>query len=271
LAPEQFFETEDLRQIAVRVAGEAAGLLRDEACTNISRLSRVIRGETTQVDLEVEDYIIDLLRRELGQVRIVTEEQGVVGEGPVTAVVDPLDGSKNYLNCIPWASVSIALLESGGTLRDVKAGAVAPIFYGDVISFGRGRGCFLGAARLEKPSNPSRFIYVYIEHPEAAHRLAEVIGGLGRGYKIRSLGSAALEIAYTGIGRGTLFLDLRSKLRNVDIAAAMGITLECGGEVLGANGEPLNIGTGQVEKAGTVIAVPNASLASRVAKILTGN
>ena len=98
------YEPRDLRVIAVKIAGETAGLLRDLACSDTT-LSNIIKGETAKIDVIAEDYIISALREELGDLMIVTEEKGVLGGGSLTAIVDPLDGSKNYLNCIWWSSV----------------------------------------------------------------------------------------------------------------------------------------------------------------------
>jgi len=256
---EEAVDTLDLRRVAARIAAEAAAYLRDMACSG-SELSKNMGGETVLVDIMAEDYIIGALREELGEVRIVTEERGVIGKGPLTAIVDPLDGSKNYLNCIPWASVSIAIVPTGKPMSSAVAGAVAPIFHGRPVSFARGHGCFLGEERAAALSPPERFIFVYIDHPEAAQRIAGVVRSLGGGYKIRSLGSAALELAYTGIGRGTAFIDFRSKLRNVDVAASIGVIRECGGAVINDRGENVDGGTERVERVGNIIAVPSPAI-----------
>ncbi|MCE4628079.1 MAG: hypothetical protein F7C34_02890, partial [Desulfurococcales archaeon] len=259
--------TEELRKIITRIASETAAYLRDVACTE-PELSRSVGGETVVADIVAEDYIIGALREELGPVRIVTEERGVLGSGDLTIVVDPLDGSKNYLNCISWASVSIAAVPTGGTIAQGLAGVVAPIFYGDPISFARGRGCFRGNAPLTPLRPPEKFVYVYIDHPDAARKVAALVASLGGGYKVRSLGSAALEIAYTGIGRGTAFVDLRSKLRNVDIAAATGIVRECGGVVIDERGNEVNTPVDRVVSAGNIIAIPGRRIAREIARAL---
>ncbi|MCE4624761.1 MAG: hypothetical protein F7C35_02710 [Desulfurococcales archaeon] len=248
-------DLEELRRVAYRIAGEAAAYLRDLACSDES-LAKSLGGETVLADAIAEDYIISALHEELGQVRVVTEEKGVVGKGDITAVVDPLDGSKNYLNCIPWASVSIAFAPTGGTLNDVLAGAVAPIFYGDIISFARGGGCRIGHYRIREKGEPQKYVFVYIDHPEAAELVARTIALLGGGYKVRSLGSAALELAYTGLRRATMFLDLRSKLRNVDVAAAFGIIRECGGFVRVIEGREQDISIDRVVRVGNILATP---------------
>jgi len=247
-------EPQEYRRILARIAGEAAGLLRDLSCSE--EYTTRVSGETIRADLEAESYIIDALRSEGLGGRVVTEERGIVslgGEGP-TFIVDPLDGSTNYSDCIPWSSVSIAVAPPGASgLREVEAGAVAPIFWGSTLSFARRGGCYVGEERVEPRRPPSNVIFVYVEHPEAAMGLARVTRELG-GLKVRSLGSAALELAYTSLGRARLFLDLRSRLRNVDVAAAMGMLLECGGVIVGGQGEPLDSRLEGVERVGTVIA-----------------
>jgi myo-inositol-1(or 4)-monophosphatase len=264
-------EAREYRRILVRIAGEAAGLLRDLSCSEeyTSRVS----GETIRADLESESYIIDALKSEGLGGRVVTEERGTVslgGEGPIF-IVDPLDGSTNYGECIPWSSVSIAVAPPGATsLREVEAGAIAPVFWGPPMSFARGEGCYVGGERVEPRRPASNLIFVYVEHPEAAMGLARVTKELG-GLKVRSLGSAALELAYTSLGRARLFLDLRSRLRNVDVAAAMGMLLECGGSIVGGRGEPLDSGLGGVERVGTVIASLDEASIRRVLDILGGS
>ena len=262
------YDPEDIRRALLRVAGEAAAYLRGLACSG-EDLARPIRGETVLVDVMAEEFIIGALRAELGRIRVVSEERGSEGSGDLTIIIDPLDGSRNYLNCIPWASVSLAAAPTGSSLRGVIAGVVAPIFYGHPLSFARGKGCFEGMSSITPRSPPSRFLMVYIDHPEAAESVAKVVSSLGGGYKIRSLGSAALEVAYTGIGRAAMFVDLRSKLRNVDLAAAAGIVRECGGEVLSPSGEPIDTGLSDVERAGNVIAVPEPSMWEAVGSVLS--
>ncbi len=228
-------ESEELRRILVKVSGEAAGLLRDIACT--TEASTRVGEETFKADLISEEYIMDALKREGINGRFVSEERGViVDKGDYTILIDPLDGSRNYANCIPWSSVSIAIADSKGrSLADVIAGVVTPVFYGDPVSFSS-NGCYMGATRISPPQESEKFIYVYVEHPEAAVLLAEIIGILGRGFKVRSLGSAALEITYVSIGRGKAFIDLRPKLRNIDVAAAIGLARTCGGKTTGPGG-----------------------------------
>ncbi len=260
----------EARKLLVRVAGEAAALLRDYACTE--RFTERLGGERIRADVESESYIIDSLRAEGFRGVVVSEESGRVELGSRdggVVLVDPLDGSSNYGNCIPWAAVSLAYAPPGSVgVRGVSAGVVYPVFFGDPISFGGGR-CFLGGTLVGPKSPPARMLFVYMESSEAVEAVARVFHELGRP-KVRSLGSAALEMAYAALGRAVAFIDVRSRLRNVDVAAALGLTLACGGEALRPGGDPLDVGLEMVEGVGAVISSSTAETAARIAGLLGG-
>jgi len=242
-----------LRRLALQVSGEAAGLLRDMACTR--RAGERIEGDTIRADIVSEDYIIDVLRAEGFRGAVVTEEKGTLrlGDDDLVVLIDPLDGSRNYSNCIPWASVSVAFARpANGVIGpgDVIAGAVTPVFYGDPLSFDSH--CYLGETPWERLEE-ARFLYVYIEEPEAARGIARIIEHLGGGYKVRSLGSAALEIAYVGLGRGAAYIDLRPKIRNVDVAAATGFASRCGVGSYRLDGSLLKFPLDRVQRLGPIV------------------
>ncbi|MCE4611797.1 MAG: hypothetical protein F7B17_07505 [Desulfurococcales archaeon] len=260
---------EELRRIALKASSEAAALLRDLACDD--KYTAKVKGETIRADIESESYLVDLLRREVGGgLAVVSEERGLDGkpEGLV-AIIDPLDGSTNYSSCIPWASVSVAFAKKGSSGWELVAGAVAPVFWGYPLSFLRGGGCFEGEARARRKEHPPRVLSVYVERSQAASTVLRVLEELGEGYKVRSLGSSALEISYVGLGRIAGFMDFRGRLRNVDIAAAIGVVMECGGEVFGDDGLPLKIPVEEgVVRLGTVVAASDAKVAAAARKAL---
>ena len=84
--------------------------------------------ETTAVDAAAEKAILERLASIEGTT-IVSEEIGILGNGPTRIVVDPIDGSLNAKRGIPFFSVSIAVAE-GDTMADV--------FFGYVYDFGSG-------------------------------------------------------------------------------------------------------------------------------------
>ena len=244
-------DPEALRELALEVAGKAAERLRAEACTESARL---LRGETIGADLESERLIVEALRSSGLSFRVVSEESGVIGAGDYTFVVDPLDGSVNYEHCIPWSSISVAVAPPGSSrLSDVVAGAVVPVFGGRPLSFARGSGCYEGDSRAPAPPvSLPKVLFVYVESPDEVGPIASLMGAV-RGLKVRSLGSAALEISYAGLGRAYAFVDLRAKLRNVDVAAAVGLARECGAAVVDRGGAPVDGPIDRVAVVGDVI------------------
>ncbi len=218
----------EIYKAVYKVAGEAAGLVRERFWDDSSR--EMIGEDTMRIDLESEQYIIDALRVEGVSGIFIGEETGVTEyPGSYKVVIDPLDGSRNYKRGIPWFSISIAVVPRNGSLRDVVAGVVYPPIGMDPIGFARGDGCYKGLRRIE-PRSGSEYVFVYVDNPEAYRLMGEGFHRL-KGMVVRSMGSAALEISLTGIGVGYAFIDLRAKLRVVDVAAAAGVVWECGGTV----------------------------------------
>jgi myo-inositol-1(or 4)-monophosphatase len=267
-------ELEDLRRMLVRVAGEAAAFLRDRL--GVGELLEVVTvhsydsDEGMRVDVESERNILDLLKAEGFRGVFVGEETGTVrlGGDNLIAVADPLDGSKNYASMVPWCAVSIALAlpERGNsaTLEDVVAGAVAPVFQWPVLSFARGLGAFEGASRVVA-SGASRLVMAYVERPEqvkAVHAYLQLAGGRRA---IRALGSASLEIAWTGMGRAEAFIDVRGKLRTVDVAAALWFAREAGAYAAVENGSAR---LDRVERVGSVVVASTSEAWERLEKAL---
>ncbi|MFP3312419.1 MAG: inositol monophosphatase family protein [Acidilobus sp.] len=259
-------EIEDLRSLVVKVAEDAARMLREEWCSDSTMR---VRGETIRADLEAERAIYEDLRSEGLSFRMVSEESGTMGDGEYTFIVDPLDGSLNYENCIPWCSVSVAVIPPGGkSISDAVAGAVAPIGFGNTISFGRGKGCFEGSESVRPKAEGSNLVFVYVERPEETTRVARVFT-YSPNIKVRSLGSSALEISTVGLGRGLAFIDLRGKLRNVDVAAAIGIARECGSVAVNLSGQDVGGAIDRVAVVGDVIVVRREAAAGLL-KVLSG-
>ena len=226
-----------------RVAGEAAAYLRDrfglEELLYVVGQHRHDDDEGMRIDIESERNILELLRAEGFRGLFLGEESGLVklGDDPWIVVADPLDGSKNYAGLVPWNAVSLALapVQRGREPRllDVVAGAVAPVTQWPVLSFARGRGAYEGGARVEaRPRREPRLVLAYVEKPEQAKVVYEYLRLCnGKKRSVRALGSASLEITWAGLGRAEVFIDVRGRLRVVDVAAAVWIAREAGAQV----------------------------------------
>ena len=262
------YEYDELRAIAYKVSSEAAALLRDNLCD--PSMAEKVRGETTRADKASEEYIVEALMREGLDATIVSEEMGIRRGSNLVALVDPLDGSINYVNCIPWASVSIAfgLASNDEGEGSIVAGSVAPIFNEAPLSFALGKGCYKGAVRVEEPfKSGSEIIAIYVDNKDVAELLSRA--SFLQEYKLRSLGSASLELSYVGLGLIDAFLDLRARLRNIDVAAAHGIVKECGGKVVDHEGREITVPLMPVKKLGKIIASRNEALLRKILSSLS--
>ncbi|ABU81526.1 inositol monophosphatase family protein [Ignicoccus hospitalis] len=207
------------RKLALKVAERARDFLRskflDESYLKVVEEHK--SDVSRKIDLEVEDLIIKTLREEGFKGGIVTEEKGVVGEGPPYAVVDPLDGSLNYAVGSPHWAVSVAIAE-GEDFSTLVASAVCPGF---------GHPCYSASDKAYSgegeviPGAPEKVLVFYGE-PEDERQskyLVELRKLLGRP-KVRVPGAIALDMVNVARGKLLALVDVRNKIRNVDVAGA---------------------------------------------------
>lgn len=240
-------ELEDLIAIA-REAGEA--LARDFGKKELSEVVGVgdSGDETIRADRLSEDIV---LRRfeEIGNIEILSEEAGrvVFGKPKDRVVLDPLDGSSNYMRGIPIFSVS-AEVRSVPSNEPAMAVIYEPMsrraFWAE-----RGRGAFLDGSRIqtnrERPFKECLFD-MDLHTAGDEQRFVKFVDAFRRfGFSLksfRSLGSCANSLAYTA--RGTLdgFLDFSKNSRMVDVAAGLMILQEAGGTATDIQGRPVEEG-----------------------------
>ncbi|KZC43244.1 inositol monophosphatase, partial [Rhodanobacter sp. FW510-R12] len=157
----------------------------------------------SEVDKLAEAEIIKELRRAYPDHAILAEESGAIGKGPLTWVIDPLDGTHNYLRGIPHFSVSIALLEKGVPIHAVVFDPLRDELY----TASKGDGAYINDRRMRvsKRENlggamiATGFPFRQREHLAAQLDMTRAI--LGQAEDIRRSGSAALDLAYTAAGR----------------------------------------------------------------------
>ncbi len=270
----------DLREIALKTAGETAGLLRDYR-EEKEALTKIEEGkDTIKADKIAEDYIIDTLVYEGFHGLIVSEEIGVkeIGKDEIIAIIDPLDGSRNYIHGITWCAISIAFAKKRkkSTINDIIAGVVQPIYSPYPFSFYKDGGVYWGNSTITREkvitnltARKDIMYAVYEDEPKALEVITTIYQEkLRKGVKpkIRSLGSASLEITYTSLGFFNAFIDSRSKLRIVDIAASIGILKELGGYYSKIDSKPLSPPLDRIEPIGSLV----ASLDKNEVETITG-
>jgi myo-inositol-1(or 4)-monophosphatase len=185
----------------------------------------------TRLDLESEQLIRDLLATARPDDEVLGEERGSRGgSGRVRWVVDPLDGSVNYLFGIPAWSVSVAAQVDGATV----VGVVAVPEWGRTYWATRGGGAYRDGARLRVSDQTDLGLalvatgFAY----DAGHRAvqAAALGRLlGRVRDVRRLGSAALDLCL--LAEGAVDAYFERGLNEWDYAAGALIAAEAGAAV----------------------------------------
>ena len=155
-------------------------------------------------------------------------------------IVDPLDGTTNYVHGMHHFCVSVALERNG----EVQAGAVFDPYSGECFTAQRGGGAFVNGQRLatSATSDLSRALVAVSFPPrvtaESVH-IREFVQCLLQARSIRRMGSAALNLCYLAAGRLDAFW-----ARNIqawDVAAGILLVQEAGGTVTGLDGGPFSL------------------------------
>jgi len=196
------------------------------------------RDLVTEFDLAVERRVIERIRAAWPDHGILGEEGGVqAGSSPYRWIVDPLDGTTNYVHGHPMYCVSIALEDGDGLL----AGVVYAPELNELFSARRGAGASLN---LERPLrvSPETDLRHGLLASGFAYRQGELrnsnldnwsrLSLVSRG--LRRCGSAALDLAYVAAGRYEGFWELH--LSPWDVAAGALLVREAGGRVTDGHG-----------------------------------
>lgn len=201
----------------------------------------------SQADRKAEDVIFTELSRARPGYAFLMEERGAVpGEDDQHRwLVDPLDGTTNFLHGIPLFSVSIALERQG----QLVAGVIYNPAMDELYTAERGGGAYLNDRRLRVAARNRLSDAVvgcgvpHLGRGHHGHFLIELRNVMGEVAGIRRMGSAALDLAYVAAGRMDGFWE--SNLSAWDIAAGILMVREAGGFVsdLGGGQDMLSDGT----------------------------
>lgn len=230
---------------ARRAAAEAAALI---ARTPLDGVREKSPGDlVTAVDAAAERAIVESLRASFPGDAIVAEESASTAAASGRRwVVDPLDGTTNFVHGHPFVCVSIALVDDEGP----RVGVVHAPVLGEIFTAARGQGAWLDdrPIRVSATEQP-RAALIATGFPFKAGKgeprayMALVADLLGECRDVRRAGSAALDLAYVACGRMDAFFE--PGLAAWDIAAGMLLVREAGGHVGGWPGDsapPLETG-----------------------------
>ncbi|GAA2722854.1 inositol monophosphatase family protein [Cellulomonas aerilata] len=233
----------DLAAFLARAAGQLVREGRpdrvDVAATKSSPVDVV-----TERDLAAEALLRSLIARHRPDDAILGEEEGHSGgTSGLTWVLDPIDGTVNYLYGIPAYAVSVAVVAGGRVPEEwtAVAGAVHSVPEGRTWTAGRGQGAFVdgrplhvAAARpLAQSLVGTGFAYTNPRRAEQGRLVAELLPLIR---DIRRIGSAALDLC--SVATGTLDLYYERGLKPWDVAAGALVAAEAGAVVTGLHGAP---------------------------------
>ena len=230
-------DTKTLTEICTesrRVVQQAADFIRSNRFTvTVEDISEKGRNSLVSfVDRQSEDLLVSGLSGLLPHAGFITEEEMVEqSDGGLVWIIDPLDGTTNFLHNIPCYSVSVALFDGHRLLMGIVHDAAT----GEVFHAVSGGGAFLNDTVL-KVTDRADFHDILVgtgfpyktEHTTDGHfeALKQVLHST-RG--IRRLGSAAIDLCYVACGRFGAFYE--NTLNSYDIAAGALIVKEAGGFV----------------------------------------
>lgn len=267
-APDQAVEQgKHLERLAVEIARDTAALaleVREQAVARPAELDT--KSSATDVVTEGDRACEALIRERLADARpddlVLGEEGGSTGEprpGQVRWVVDPIDGTVNYLHGLPWFAVSLGVEVDG----HVVAGAVVEPVSGRVWSAARGHGARRdGTLLVASPQTDlalavvgTGLAYDPVRRARQAAVLARIAGSVG---DVRRCGSASLDLCAVAAGWVDAFYE--HGLNPWDVSAGGLIAREAGAVVRlpGADGDGL--GREATLAAGPALAAPLTAL-----------
>jgi myo-inositol-1(or 4)-monophosphatase len=216
----------------IEIANRAGMFLLDHR-DKVTSIEYDRRDVKTDADRRAEDLILNDLRK-LADFPMLSEERGIVESQGVSSdyvwLVDPLDGTMNYVRGIPDSCVSIALWRA-----DVPVFGVIYSFHNNEMFSGVvGEGAWLSGQPIHvSETEDAKSAILLTGFPVGGEfdeqSVERFVRHVARFRKIRMIGSAALSLAYVAAGRGDAYYERH--IRTWDIAAGLAIVLAAGGRM----------------------------------------
>jgi myo-inositol-1(or 4)-monophosphatase len=244
--------THPVLNVAIEAAHAAGNIMRRQMqhvdAIPVERKAR--HDYVSEVDKACEAEIVREISRYYPDHAFLCEEGGETGDSEYIWVIDPLDGTSNYLHGIPHFAVSIAQQVKGRTEHAVVYDPIRD----ELFTASKGSGAFLNNKRirvsarngLEGAVLATAFPFRKREHLQAYAKVFQAV--FSKVEDFRRAGTASLDLAWVAAGRMDGYFEVA--LKPWDVAAGTLIVREAGGVVMDFDGHDA------VENSGSIIAAP---------------
>lgn len=217
---------------------EAGELLCSYFSKTVTRNYKPDGSFATQADIESEQLLIERLKPLVPGAGFFAEESGVVKGNEYSWVIDPLDGTTNFAQGLPYFCTSIALTKNDEPI----AGFIFQPVLKEFFYATKGGGAFLNGEPLQvsqRTKLQESLVMFALPYEDHSNYLSSVCYLEKHAYTTRTMGAAALDQAYCAAGRSdvVLFCDLSWW----DVAAGMLLIQEAQGVVSEFDGKPVGL------------------------------
>ncbi|XP_043475395.1 inositol-phosphate phosphatase-like [Leptopilina heterotoma] len=263
-------DIEEYFEIAKELTLKAGEVIKTAFNTEKSfQLKTRINDLITEYDKRVEDILIGELSKKFPNHKFIGEES--VDEIPEltndpTWIIDPIDGTTNFVHSYPESCISLALTIS----KELVIGIIYNPVNGDLYTAQKNKGSFLNGNKIKTSSTTELTTSLVSTDPGLFHEglknrdlYVERLKAFATStHGIRSNGSAALTLAY--VARGIVDIYQMQLLKPWDVAAGTLILQEAGGVITDQKGQPFNIMQSQLG----LLATSNHQLHEKTIKLI---
>lgn len=230
---------EKITQKVIEVAKEAGAFIRKERETfGADKIEyKGLNDLVSYVDKTAEEIIVKGLQAILPEAGFITEEQTNTNVGErYNWIIDPLDGTTNFIHGLPVFSVSIALKEN----EELVAGVVYEVNLDECFYAWKDSAAYLNGKEIRVSSAPKisdsllATGFPYYDFSKQPQYIALFTHLMKSCHGLRRLGSAAVDLAYTACGRFDAYYEYN--LNPWDVAAGIVIVRQAGGHVVNYSG-----------------------------------
>ena len=198
----------------------------------------------TETDEAVEAFLVQELQQLLPQAGILAEEGDASGPGTdgLCWIIDPVDGTTNFVHRLPHVGTSVALWDKGEPLLGIVN---VPMLH-ECYRACRGGGAFRNGVRLSV-SGAERLTdslvatgIPYAIQEDLPHILAQLAAVLPQVQNLRRMGAASIDLAYVASGQLDAYFE--RGLKPWDVAAGILLVTEAGGRISRSDGAPFRFG-----------------------------